>query len=280
MPLGRGLSGKRHVFAHALAGKPADDRQILPGREKRQKYCRPPRIAARSRWFNAKMNKFAWLLLLCLGASVVHAQQEATPIKQAIEDWLRAQTRDLPGQVSFEVGGLDRTNRLAPCQAFEVSRPSGAQTWGRTNVLVRCLGGPGWRIYVPVHVRIKTEYLISARPISQGQVLAEDDIATQLGDLSDLPARTLTDIGLAVGKTAAMTIPAGRPLRSDMLKARMVVRQGQSVKVVSRGAGFEVSNEGRALNNAAEGQVVQVRLGNGQVVSGIANHGGNIEINY
>lgn len=225
------------------------------------------------------MNKFL-CLLLCLGLATAHAQQTAAPVRKAIEDWLRVQTRDLPGQVSFEIGGLDRTNRLAPCQSFEVSRPSGTQTWGRTNVLVRCLSGPGWRVYVPVHVRIKTEYLVSARPISQGQVLTEDDVATQLGELSDLPARTVTDIGLAVGKIAAMTIPAGRPLRSDMLKAPLVVRQGQSVKVVSSGPGFQVSNEGRALNNAAEGQVVQVRLASGQVVSGVASGSGNVEINY
>jgi flagella basal body P-ring formation protein FlgA len=226
------------------------------------------------------MNKFVCLLLLCMALPLAHAQQEAAPVRKAIEDWLRVQTRDLPGQVSFEIGGLERTNRLAPCPAFEVSRPAGAQSWGRMNVLVRCLGEPAWRIYVPVHVRIKTEYLMSSRPIPQGQVLTEEDIAAQLGDLSELPARTLTDLAQAVGKAAAMTIPAGRPLRSDMLKAQMVVRQGQSVKVVSRGPGFEVSNEGRALNNAAEGQVVQVRLGNGQVVSGIASSSGNIEINY
>lgn len=228
------------------------------------------------------MNTFVRLLLLCLclGLPTAQAQQDAAPVKKAIEDWLTIQTRDLPGQVSFEIGGLDRTNRLAPCPAFEISRPSGAQSWGRTNVLVRCLGGPAWRIYVPVHVRIMTEYLISSRPIPQGQVLTEGDIAAQQGDLSELPARTLTDIGQAVGKAAAMAIPAGRPLRSDMLKAQMVVRQGQSVKVVSRGPGFEVSNEGRALNNAAEGQVVQVRLGNGQVVSGIASSSGSIEVNY
>lgn len=226
------------------------------------------------------MNKFLSLLLLCIGLASAHAQQEAAPVRKAVEDWLRIQTRDLPGQVSFEIGGLDRTSRLAPCQSFEVSRPAGAQTWGRTNVLVRCLHGPGWRIYLPVHVRIKTEYLVSARPLSQGQVLTEDDVATQLGELSELPARTLTDIGQAVGKVAAMTVPAGRPLRSDMLKAPLVVRQGQSVKVVSGGPGFQVSNEGRALNNAAEGQVVQVRLGSGQVISGVATGSGSIEIGY
>ncbi|MBA3034066.1 MAG: flagellar basal body P-ring formation protein FlgA [Rhodocyclaceae bacterium] len=220
------------------------------------------------------------LLALGLGASLAQAQQDPAPVKKAIDSWLKIQTKGLPGQVSYEIGGLDPGNQLAPCNSFDVSRPQGAQGWGRINVLVRCLNEAGWRVYVPVHIRVKADYLISARPIAQGQVVVEDDLATQLGDLSELPSNILTEFAGAVGKAAATSIPAGRPLRSDMLKAMMVVRQGQTVRVISRGPGFAVTNEGRALNNAVEGQVAQVRLGNGQVISGIAKAGGTVEVGY
>lgn len=220
------------------------------------------------------------ILVLCLAAPFAQAQQDPAPVKKAIESWLKVQSKGLPGQVSFEVGGLDPGNQLTPCSAFDVSRPQGAQGWGRTNVLVRCLNEAGWRVYVPVHIRVKADYLISARPIAQGQVVVEDDLATQLGDLSELPNNILTESSLAVGKAAATSIPAGRPLRADMLKALTVVRQGQTVRVVSRGPGFAVTNEGRALNNAVAGQVAQVRLGNGQVISGIAREAGTVEVNY
>lgn len=208
------------------------------------------------------------------------AQQDPAPVRKAVESWLKVQTRGLPGEVSFEVGGLDPGNQLVPCQAFDISRPAGAQAWGRTNVMVRCLDQAGWRVFVPVHVRVKADYLISARPIAQGQIIGPDDLATQYGDLSELPANILTDSGLAIGRAAAASIPVGRPLRADMLRAVTVVRQGQTVKVVSRGPGFAVSNEGRALNNAVAGQIAQVRLGNGQVVSGIAQEGGVVEVSY
>lgn len=221
------------------------------------------------------------LLVLCLCAiPLTYAQQDPAPVRHAVEQWLKTQAQGLPGEVSIEVGGLDPGNQLVPCTAFDVSRPQGAKAWGRTNVLVRCLGAAGWRVYVPVQVRVKADYLISARPIAQGQTVVEEDLATQLGDLAELPASILTDPALAIGKSAASSIPAGRPLRADMLRAATVVRQGQTVKVVSRGPGFAVANEGRALNNAAAGQVAQVRLGNGQVVSGIARDGGTVEITY
>lgn len=220
------------------------------------------------------------ILAFGLGIPFTHAQQDPTPVKKAIESWLKIQTKGLPGQVSYEIGGLDPGNQLAPCNSFDVSRPPGSQAWGRTNVMVRCLDAAGWRVHVPVHIRVKADYLISARPIAQGQVVVADDLATQWGDLSDLPANILTEASLAVGKAAATSIPAGRPLRTDMLKALWVVRQNQTVRVVSSGPGFAVSNEGRALNNAVEGQVAQVRLGTGQVISGIAKAGGTVEVSY
>jgi flagella basal body P-ring formation protein FlgA len=226
------------------------------------------------------MRRFVGFFLFCLFAVPVHAQQDPAPVKKTIDNWLKTQTKGLPGQVSWEIGGIDPGNQLSPCSAFDISRPSGARPWGRTNVVVRCLGEAGWRIYVPVHIRVKAEYFISARPIAQGQVVVAEDLATELGDLSELPGNILTDSAMAVGKAAASSIPAGRPLRADMLKAQTVVRQGQSVRVVSRGPGFAVANEGRALNNATEGQVVQVRLGSGQVVSGTAGAGGTVEISY
>lgn len=219
------------------------------------------------------------LFLGCL-ALPVHAQQDPAPVKKAIENWLKIQTKGLPGQVSHEIGALDPGNQLASCASFDISRPAGARPWGRSNVMVRCLGEAGWRIYVPVHIHVKADYLISARPIAQGQVLANDDLATELGDLSDLPANILIDAGLAIGKIAGSSIPAGRPLRTDMLKAQTVVKQGQGVKIISQGHGFSVANEGRALNNASAGQVVQVRLAGGHVISGIAAANGTVEVRY
>jgi flagella basal body P-ring formation protein FlgA len=48
--------------------------------------------------------------------------------------------------------------------------------------------------------------------------------------------------------------------------------------VVASGNGFNASSEGRALNNASAAQMVRVRMGNGQVVSGRVDADGNILI--
>lgn len=224
--------------------------------------------------------RIALACLLALTTAAAAAFQDPAPVRKAVEDFLAVQTRGLPGEVSYTVGSLDAANQLAPCPSFDVSLPPGARAWGRGSVSVRCLAERGWSVFVPVHVRVVADYLVAAMPLAQGQAVTAADIARQRGDLADLPTGILTDEQQAVGRTARLPIAVGRPLRADLLQQPLVVRQNQTVKVVSAGPGFQVANEGKALNNGTEGQVVQVRLNSGQVISGVARAGGVIEVGF
>ncbi len=59
-----------------------------------------------------------------------------------------------------------------------------------------------------------------------------------------------------------------------------VIQAGQTVRVVSRGQGFQVSAPGSALASAAEGRTVLVRTASGQTVSGIARAGAVVEVPF
>lgn len=224
--------------------------------------------------------RLLFLILAAALAASALARQDPAPVKRAVENFLRIQVKGLPGQASFSIGAIDPNNQLSPCPGFDVAMPAGARPWGRTQVTVRCQAEGGWSLFVPVHIKVSGDYLVTARPLAQGQMIEASDLARQSGDLGEMPAGILTDPAQAIGRTLAMPIPAGRPLRGDMLRQAVVVQQNQSVKVVARGAGFAVANEGRALTSAVDGQVVQVRLANGQVISGVARTGGTVEIKY
>ena len=229
-------------------------------------------------FFPGLLRRSACIALLALLVSPVFAQQ--SPLIAAVEDYLRVQTQGLPGKVSFTISPLDAQTRLAPCSAFEPFVPPGRQLWGRTNLGVRCLGPGNWTVYVPVQLSVVGNYLVSARQLPGGSVLTSADIAVRHGDLCNLPVSVLTDVAQATGKTLKSTLAAAQPLRGDQLIAPWAVQQGQNVKTISSGAGFSVSSDGKALNNAAEGQVVQVRTNTGQTVSGIARPGGIVEISH
>ncbi len=227
---------------------------------------KPPRIAA---------ILFGALLALMFQAAPAGAREL---LNASVENYLRTQTRGLPGKVSVSVGQLDPRLQLAPCSAHEPFLPPGTQLWGKATVGVRCLGPANWTVYVPVQIRVIGDYVITSRALNPGQPLGSEDLAVQNGDLTMLPTGILTDRDQALGKTLRSALGGGQPLRSDMLIAPFVVQQGQDVRLVTTGKGFSATNEGKALNNASEGQVARARTANGQTVSGIARPGGVIEI--
>ena len=192
-------------------------------------------------------------------------------MQRVVEDFLRVHTRGLPGEASFTVGTVDPNNQLAPCPALEAFLPAGGRPWGRINVGVRCQLEGGWTIYVPAQVKVIGDYYVAARPLARGQTVAADDLLRRRGDLAELPAGIVTEPAQAIGQTLNVGIQSGQALRSELLRAPLAVRQGQSVRVVSAGKGFQV---------AAEGQLARVRTASGQTVSGIARGNGTVEIKY
>jgi len=221
------------------------------------------------------------LTLLCMAIpAIATLSKDQDGLKSALEHYLSTQTQGLPGKVSYSIGQLDPATQLSPCSAFEPFLPTGSRLWGKSTLGVRCLGPSTWTIYIPVQVSITGDYLVSSRSLPAGQVLGPTDVAPRSGDLGTLATSTLTEAAQALGKTLKHGIAAGQPLRADQLVAPWAVQQGQSVKLTSKGSGFSVSNEGKALNNAVDGQVTQVRTSSGQVVSGIARAGGIVDISY
>ncbi|WP_343035047.1 flagellar basal body P-ring formation chaperone FlgA [Aromatoleum diolicum] len=197
-----------------------------------------------------------------------------------MSEYLEQQTSGLPGKVVLKVEQFDPQNQLPPCAALEPFLPPGTRAWGRINVGVRCNSPVTWTAYLPAQVSVIGEYLVTTRPIRSGQIVAPADLERRSGDLSSEAANTLTDMTQAVGHSMRYTVAAGSPLRADMLRLPQAIRQGQTVKVLGSGASFTVANEGRALNAAAAGEAVRVRLGNGQVISGTARTDGTVELNF
>lgn len=213
-------------------------------------------------------------------AQATEPRQDLALLKQTAEQFLLMQAKGLPGEVKVTVGAIDPRLKLPACPVPEAFLPPSSRAWGKTTVGVRCNVPTNWTIYVSAQVRVHGEYIAAAAPLAQGQNIGPGDIATVKGDLTNLPSGVITDASQAIGRTAASTIALGAPLRQDALRNQQAIQQGQAVRVVLNGDGFSVSSEARALNNANEGQLTQVRTPAGQVISGIAKVGGIVELAY
>ncbi len=230
------------------------------------------------------------LLTLCSLPAVAHAQakpdarpaqrQELGALRQLAEQFLLAQAAALPGTASVRVAAPDNRLQLAHCDAPQAYLASGAKTLGKTTVGVRCSAPVSWNVYLPATVAVAVSYVASAAPLAQGQRLSGADLVLKQGDLATLPAGVLTDAAQAQGRALQIPVAAGMPLSRTMLRSVPVVQAGQPVRLVAQGPGFSVTAEARALGGGGEGDLVQARAPNGQVVGGIAQADGSLLVRY
>lgn len=234
------------------------------------------------------MNAFLALSIAAAGlaAQLAFAQTAEPPrqdigaLKQTVEQFLQKQAIGLPGEIAVEVGSVDPRMRLPACPQPQAFLPRGNRAWGKTTVGVRCTAPSNWTVYIAARVGVRSEYVVATVPLAQGQTITESDLAKVKGDLTAMPPGIVTDTSQAIGRTVASSVAVGAPLRQDALRTQQAIRQGQAVRIVLNGAGFSVSSEARALNNANEGQLTQVRTASGEVISGIAKLGGIVEMTF
>ena len=214
------------------------------------------------------------LLLPLLFCTALFAAED-DPILKAAEAHARTQAAAHGKEIRIEAGPLD-SRHLSACTAMETYSPTGARNIGRSHVGVRCLAPVPWNILVPVRIAVIGDYVTARRALLARNKLTSEDLALARGDLAQLPTGTLTDAAEAIGKTLRNSVAAGHPLRADQLISLPVIRQGQQVRVHARGEGYAARAEGKAMDNAAPGQVVRVRMPSGKTISGIAEADGTV----
>jgi flagella basal body P-ring formation protein FlgA len=174
--------------------------------------------------------------------------------------------------------GVIPAHGLAPCRRSEPFLPQGNRLWGRSSLGLRCVEGASWQVFVPVHVSIHGRALVAARALAQGTALQVQDTRLEEVELTRFPEGALADAQALRDKQLARPLAAGQPLLREHLRARMVLAQGDNVKLVYEGPGFAISTQARALAQAAEGQSVRVVTESGRTVTGIARANRVVEL--
>lgn len=204
--------------------------------------------------------------------------QDLRLINQKVKEFLTAQSAGSPGKVEITITPMEQGTRLDFCPNPEAFFPPSSAAWGRTTVGVRCGQPKPWTVYLQANVSIIANYVTAANPLGQGQTINPNDLQLQKGDITTLPTGIFTEINPIIGNSAKMSLAAGTVIKKEMLKMPTVIQQGQSVRVSSKGTGFSITTEGQALNAAAEGEIIKVRVNNGSVVTGIAKRDGQVEV--
>ncbi len=205
-------------------------------------------------------------------------RQDPAAVQAQAEQFLKKQTAGLPGKVTIQVAAPRAA--LPACSAFDAFQPAGSRGMGKTTVGVRCLAPSRWTVYLAVQVRVIGSYVVTREPLPANHVLNAADLTLREGDLGSLPADVATNPDDLQGYRTVSGLAAGAPLRSALLRAPLVVQQGQTTRLVLTGPGFSIQSEGQALANASRGDRVRVKTASGEVVSGVAQDGQQVVVAF
>lgn len=206
------------------------------------------------------------IVLTCCGlttpmlASSDEAIQPLETIQRQVHDFLLAQHRSRTEPPQIQLSSLDPRLRLPKCgMALEAFLPGGAKTVGNTSIGVRCPGPQSWTVYQSASVRIFDQVLVASRFLTKGTVLSAADLRSERRELSILPSGYETAPEQLTGKQLRRALTAGAVIAPQAVKAVPMIRQGETVTVVARQGGMEVSSSGVALGDANLGERLRVR---------------------
>ena len=150
---------------------------------------------------------------------------------------------------------------------IEISAQPGARVWGRTILQLRCARA-GWMVNIPLNIRVFGDYVVASRYLPFGQKIEPGDIRVIEGELNLLPDDVLRTPKGAYDRVLSRPLQMGSPIGLNDLRESSVIKVGDPVRLVLSGKDFEVSGEGIAQTSGMIGDMVRVRLADGQVLQG------------
>lgn len=198
-------------------------------------------------------------------------------LRQRGNTWLEQQAAmTWPGiRARPQIGAIDERLRLVACRDFEFSLAAGAQLGTAGSIKAQCMAPVRWSLYIGFQINLSGPALVARRDLPARTILGATDVETRDIDYERPPAAYLNDIRALVGARSDRWIRAGQPVLAEGLSRPPAINAGQRVRIVVRGAGFNINQEGKALNSAATGEPVRVRIHSGRIVHGIAQDDGS-----
>jgi flagella basal body P-ring formation protein FlgA len=186
-----------------------------------------------------------------------------TQITGIIGNYLNAKTgRVQPWKVECdlsdrEFGKLDAASSTPVCTG-------GSEPWtGRQRFLISFATADG-QVQLSIFAEISpppVPAIVAIRPVGRGEVVKAADVELRTVDANSksVGQRAAADsIEKLIGMEARVAIQTGDIVFTDSVQAPIVVKRGDVITVTSQSGGIRVRTSGRAMQDAARGELVQV----------------------
>lgn len=169
-------------------------------------------------------------------------------------------------------------NRPAlPCPRTVRVEPLDTRYPTRMRFVAACPGTEGGRQEFVARADLTAEVLVAATALPAGRPISAADLAVERRDVGTAPD-ALSDPEAVVGQTSRRSLRVGQVLQKPMLGAPLLVRRGDSVRILARTGPVEVSSAGEALEAGHGGDTIRVRnAATGRVIRARVTGSGTVE---
>lgn len=197
----------------------------------------------------------------------------ANPLSKQIKDLIAQQFSH-----NLEAITIGYTNNIPKlnCDTPTLSLLNKNKPWGNMTIGVQC---DNKKSFMQIYVAVSGHYLIAKQPITAGSVITEDLIDLKSGWLDKLPSSVILNKSDVLNYIATRNINQNETIKTAILQKIWLVKVGQMVKVIIDGEDYQVTTNGKALNNAILDDKISVKLSSGNIVEGILTNQGVIIFN-
>ncbi|WLS91949.1 flagellar basal body P-ring formation chaperone FlgA [Gilliamella apicola] len=194
----------------------------------------------------------------------------ANPLSKQIKDLIAQQfSHNLE---TITIGYTNNIPKLS-CDTPTLSLLNKNKPWGNMTIGVQC---DNKKSFMQIYVAVSGHYLIAKQPITAGSVITEDLIDLKSGWLDKLPSSVILNKSDVLNYIATRNINQNETIKMAMLQKNWLVKAGQIVKVIIDDEDYQVTTNGKALNNAILDDKISIKLNSGNIIEGILTNQGVI----
>ncbi len=179
-------------------------------------------------------------------------------------------------QIKIAIPHLATTSHR--CQDLKFSVISRNHHSGYFKLGVLCSDSASWHSTFNAYVINPRNYFLAAHALDEGQIIKDSDISVLHDFKAVTPTSLITKREHIVGYAVAHPIAKGKVFQRADLKLAKNLARGQTIKIISRGNGFLISNQGTLLNSPRNGQSARVETASKQVLTGVVEGAAVVEI--
>jgi flagella basal body P-ring formation protein FlgA len=181
-------------------------------------------------------------------------------IKQKASAFLATKLDGIGNEYSLQIRPIDQRLKLKKCPSeIAINLPSNTVKPGRNTLSVSCTSDTSWRVFMSAYVKLFAYVIASKHPLNKGHLIQKNDLVVKKIEVTNVRSSYLTNIALAINKVLKRRVNRGDIISVNNLAKPILVNKGDTITILAKNNGFQISMKGTALTAGGKGDKIRVK---------------------